>query len=371
MKYRKRIPKVLKPYVTKTELIKTVESSREAKKLDVKLVNAIEIATGSFTEETKRVLISQELFGVVEVEQAEETMRYNEAARLYIEQSKVSKRELDNRVYFFTELLPSLLKYVYEENPRTSDISSKHLNEIAKIIQVIPSRNHIDLKRVDSYEFISKALNGEYEKHPKLGIETVNKMIRRIHSFSLYGYKTGLFEMIGAVQTVKHQRSFRDERKALEPKEIEVLYDATEIQELKDFITLLRYSGMRIGELSKYKIKEIEGIECFDLREATSLKTMSSFRMIPRHPKIKSVEFTYTYEHLSRMVKKLIDQNLEETTKKTTYSLRHTFASELIRARVDSVIVSELLGHSHKTMTMNRYVKGYPISVLKEAIDRL
>jgi integrase len=264
-----------------------------------------------------------------------------------------------------------MLRYVFEDNPKTSDITSKHLNEISKILQVIPSRNHIDLKRVNTYELIEKSLNGEYEKYPKLNIETVNKMLRRIRSLSLYGYKTGLFEMIGAVQTLKNHRSFRDERKALEPEEIELISSATDIQEVKDFITLLRYSGMRIGELSKYVFKEIDGIECFDLREAKSLKTMSSFRVIPRHPKIKNIDFTYTYEHLSRMVKRLIDQNLDETDKKTTYSLRHTFASELIKSGVDSVLVSELMGHSHRTMTMNRYVKGYPIQMLKSAIDTL
>ena len=36
---------------------------------------------------------------------------------------------------------------------------------------------------------------------------------------------------------------------------------------------------------------EIDGIMCFDLREAESLKTMSSFRVIPKHPKIDIVEF--------------------------------------------------------------------------------
>lgn len=371
MKYRKRIPKVLKPYVEKLELVKTVETANEAKRLDAKLANATEIAKGSFTEETKKLMIEQELCGMIDTIKVEDSMRLNEAVSLYIEQSKVSKREYDNRVYFFTELFPNMIKYVYEDNPKTRDISSKHLNDIAKIIQVIPSRNHIDLKRVDTYELISKSLNGEYDKYPKLNVETVNKMIRRIRSLSLYGYRTGLFDMKGAIQTVKNHRSFRDERKALEPKEIELISSATDIQEVKDFITLLQYSGMRLGELNKYTMKEIDGIECFDLREAESLKTMSSFRVIPRHPKIENIDFTYTYEHLSRVVKRLIGKNLKEADKKTTYSLRHTFASELIKVGVDSVLVSELLGHSHKTMTMNRYVKGYPVQVLKEAIDKL
>ena len=270
MKYRKRIPKVLKAYVDKNEFVKTINSEDEAKKLDLKVANAVEIAKGSFTESTKKLLIEQELWGVTELQKVEESIRLNEAVELYIEQSKVSKREYKNRVYFFRELFPNILKYVFEDNPKTRDISSKHLNETAKILQIIPSRNHIDLKRVDTYKLIEKSLKGDYEQYPKLNVETVNKMIRRIRSLSLYGYKTGLFEMIGAVQTVKNQRSFRDERKALEAVEIEKVFDATDMQEVKDFITLLRYSGMRIGELYKYKINVIDGIECFDLREVSN-----------------------------------------------------------------------------------------------------
>lgn len=35
-------------------------------------------------------------------------------------------------------------------------------------------------------------------------------------------------------------------------------------------------------------MRVINDIECFDLREADSLKTMSSFRVIPKHLKINN-----------------------------------------------------------------------------------
>ena len=112
-------------------------------------------------------------------------------------------------------------------------------------------------------------------------------------------------------------------------------------------------------------------IECIDLREAKSLKTMSSFRIIPKHPKLKMKEFTYTLEHLSRKVKQLINENLDDSDKKTTYSLRHTFASELIKNEVSPEIVSELLGHKHIGMTLSRYAKGFSAKQLYEAIITL
>ncbi len=38
---------------------------------------------------------------------------------------------------------------------------------------------------------------------------------------------------------------------------------------------------------------------------------------------------------------------------------------------VEVSIVSELMGHSHKSMTLNRYTKGYPIDALYAEINKL
>ena len=76
-------------------------------------------------------------------------------------------------------------------------------------------------------------------------------------------------------------------------------------------------------------------------------------------------------EHLSRQVKRLINENLTDIEKKTSYSLRHTFASELIKRDVSSDIVSELLGHKHLGMTLSRYAKGFSVQQLYDAIIKL
>lgn len=371
MKYRRRMPRALMNYVDKKEIIKVVKSKEEAVSIDTKIENALKIAQSYFSDTTKRALIKEELGEYVTLKKEEKPFKYFEAVKLYLEQSRVSDREYKNRIYFFNELLPNLLKYVFENNPVTADITSSHLNKIASIIQKLPSRNHTNLKRVGTYELISKTMKGEYENYKKLHIDTVNKHIKRIRSLALYGFRTGQFNMTTAIATVKYQYSLREQRKALTYKEIEIIHGATDNQEIKDFIDLLRYTGMRIGELGKYKINIIDGIECLDLREAESLKTMSSFRVIPKHPKLKIVKFTYTLEHMSRQVKHLIDENLEDSDKKTTYSLRHTFASELIVRGVSSDIVSELLGHKHIGMTLSRYAKGFSVEQLYEAIVKL
>lgn len=359
------------PYVNRNEIVKTVHSESEAFIIKMKIDNALNIAKSSFSEITKRTMILEELEGFIELQEEVKEIQYLEAAKLYLEQSSVSKREEKNRDYFFNDLLPALLKYVYSENPEVSKITPKHLNKIASIIQKLPSRNHLDLKRISSYQLIQKTMKGEYDNYKKLHIDTANKMIKRIRSLALYGFRSGLFTMSTAIPTAKHQYSAREQRKALTLDEVEVISKASKIEELKSFIDILRYSGMRLGELLKYKIKMIDGIKCFDLRDADSLKTMSSFRIIPMHPKLKKLEFSYTPEHLARKVKQLINENLEDSEKKTTYSLRHTFASELIKNDVSSEIVSELLGHKHMGMTLSRYAKGFSTKQLYNAITTL
>jgi len=371
MKYRRRIPKALLEYVDKQEIKRVVSSKSEAVAIDTQVANALKIAKGDFTELTKRALIKEELGAYLELKVEEESLRYADAAKMYLDQSSVSPREYTNRLYFFNDMLPSLLEYVYRKNPILSEVTSLHLNEIAMILQRLPSRNHHDLKRITSLNIIRGTMQGAYDEHKKLHVDTVNKQIKRIRSLALYGFRTGLFSLTTAIQTVKHHYSAREQRKALTLEEVGILCHASKTHELRAFIKILYLTGMRVGEVGKFKMTVVNGIECFDLRDADSLKTRSSFRIIPRHPDIETVEFYYTLEHLARQVKLLINDNLNDTEKKTTYSLRHTFASELIVKNVRSDIVSELLGHKHLGMTLSRYAKGFSVEQLNEAILKL
>lgn len=130
---------------------------------------------------------------------------------------------------------------------------------------------------------------------------------------------------------------------------------------------------MRLSEAYKCSISSVDGILCFDLRHTTeALKNTNSYRLIPVHSAIQDPEQSLKAinslnpSYLSRQASKSLGGG-----KKTLYSLRHSFATVLASKGVQVGIVSELMGHSHKSITLNRYTKGYPIEVLYKEINKL
>lgn len=152
-------------------------------------------------------------------------------------------------------------------------------------------------------------------------------------------------------------------------------------------VTLALYTGIRIGELlalrwddfddhqstmkiskTTFMLKDDSGIWC---QVTDSPKTPSSNREIPISPKIKKLliqhrsqssspyiidnngnqmkvrHYQYTFES---MLKKL------SIPKKGFHALRHTFASRAIELGIDVKTLSELLGHSKTSITLDRYV---------------
>ena len=62
----------------------------------------------------------------------------------------------------------------------------------------------------------------------------------------------------------------------------------------------------------------------------------------------------------------------EDGKKKDFHSFRHTFVDTLKQNReVDPVMISELVGHAVKSMTMGRYGKRYNAGALLDAIKKV
>ena len=168
---------------------------------------------------------------------------------------------------------------------------------------------------------------------------------------------------------IKKTTSSRDERVALDVDIIRHTISTANTVRLADSFTLLYLTGLRPSEVSKCKLTTVEGVRCFDLTDKSlQLKSRASHRLIPVHYSIKDPE--QLLESFRSMSSQYMNRQFN-VPEGTLYSLRHSFATELVGNGTEPYIISELLGHSHQGMTLGRYVKGFPVKVLKEAVDKL
>jgi integrase len=374
MKYRRRVPKQLVGLLGRREITRTFQSEDDALELDLRINKAVKIMESELAAEMKQQLICDELEDYVKSSSQTKhmvAMKYDEASRLYLEQSNVSEEEMLNRRYFFEDLLPSMLKYlVGTDNPTLSDIQPFHINKMCLLVAKMPNRNTKGLKELETYNII-KAVDTGQSFGSVIHADTVNKQVKRIKAFANFGASSGLFSIPSNIVTKKTVVAPKDQRKALSLYEVKSLLQQAPSKDMYNFITLLYLTGLRASEIDKGDIVEIDGVRCFDLRNADKLKTLSSHRIVPLHPEIRVTDFDVTIKYLLKRTKKLMDEVLNDSNKKSAYSLRHSFATHLIEANVRPEVVSELLGHTHSTMTLSRYSKGFSIQTLSDAVQTL
>lgn len=185
--------------------------------------------------------------------------------------------------------------------------------------------------------------------------------------------------------TVKNSGNAINERDPFTKEEVKALLEASSgyNPSLRAIYYTLAYTGLRSAELWKASISydEDEAIWYLDLTsKQLKLKTKSSHRIVPLHSTLVALDIPYTLpqalrEYKQERAQKVFNITLKpqvtSSSKKVLYSFRHSFATGLKYAKVDPLIISELMGHSHRGMTLGRYASRYPLATLKEAIDRL
>ena len=372
IKFRKRTPKPLIPFIGKTEILKTFDTQKAKNEFEKRLNSATLIVKTLDDTDTISLILPVLLpdYSVVQTRLDSDGMRYDEAIKYFLEDSEVSSRVTKQKEFFYLDILPATFNHVLgEKNPALSSINSLEMREICNAITSMPNLVYKKYKYM-SIEDVLK-LKHIPMKH-KNSARYSNNQVKKIRSLSLYGRKTGLFELVDNIQTLRQKENPRDDREAVDAEDIKIVINEL-ANEYASVFKVLYLTGMRPSELFKATVHD--GV--FDLTKSKEdLKTIASYRIIPIHSSITKQDLANVNQLKRNKSMGSITSKINYKMKKlgiegTTYSLRHSFASHLIEQDADANVVSELMGHSHKTMTLSRYAKGYSLDTLKNTVEKL
>ncbi len=282
--------------------------------------------------------------------------------KLYRESLDVSPariRKIENLLAVLRVLLPHDLK----------QLNMSMLDTVKSNLKKLPKRN-IQMYREMSIEDLLKI---EIPEDNLQSPDTVNDHLKTLNDLLKFSYEREVIARPLSVATIKIKKVARELRLALDKKDI-VLLLSTDNEALEALYKISYYSGMRLSELYKCKISIIDNIKCFDLTDKElDMKTHGSYRLIPVHSAIEDDIENLLFNAISLKLgyATRYATNTLKNDRKSLYSLRHTFATELASSSVETGIIAELLGHTHSGMTLSRYVKGFSVNILKKSIDKL
>lgn len=234
---------------------------------------------------------------------------------------------------------------------------------------------------------------------------SVNKYLNRIGGFFLWCQRQGYADRNPTQGlSIKRTENAYEER---------ATYDKGDLQRLVDslvsvphsnperfWIPLIGiYTGLRQNEICQLLVEDIveeDGVICFDIngKGDKRLKTLASKRLVPLHPLLIDLGFLDYKRELAAKKEVRLWPNLVHTRdgyirvfvnwyyrhnrryitkdpKKTFHSLRHSFADCLKQKVVNETMISELMGHTNKSMTTGRYGKRFQPRLLLAVIQQV
>ena len=250
-------------------------------------------------------------------------------------------------------------------------------------------------------------------------ITTINKHLGYLSSFMMWCVNNGYCDMNPFIgMKIKQKKSARDERDRYSEKELKVIFSKQNYLHYTNVETgryanywvplIAVFTGMRVNEIASLYLDNVRQIGgnhrgkrwCIDVLEEPKrpdkrLKNLSSRRIVPLHNILLELGFL-DYLNLIKKVP-VGENNLERTRvfeeltyqdgtyarsisrfwnyrylpllglKKTTltlHSLRHTLIDNLKQIGVEPHFISELVGHSQGSITLDRYGKNYNPDIL-------
>ncbi|QTA38932.1 tyrosine-type recombinase/integrase [Thermosipho ferrireducens] len=260
------------------------------------------------------------------------------------------------------QLFKDYLEHVRRVSENTLKAYIKDVKKFFNFIQKAPS----EIIRQDVENFIKALSRGEL-----LGIRpresTISRYMSSLSTFFSYLELAGIIKF-NPMERIRHPRVRRKIPDFLSEEEVQnILKSFDEEKELKKktAISLLYYAGLRIGELCNLRLTDISLSPPFLRVEMGKGK---KDRLVPLPEKIIPLIEKYLnnynptfflFENNSGHIHpSTIFRWLKSATKKAEikkdvhpHTLRHSYATHLIRKGVSVKVVQELLGHSNLSTT--------------------
>jgi integrase len=238
-----------------------------------------------------------------------------------------------------------------------------------------------------------------------MSITTVNGHLSFASTLLKWGVKRGFIDKNYAEGLVY--------RTKVKPSDERNIYDTADLLKIIHYIATIKHnvhterywvpliamlSGLRLNEicqLHKQDIYEIDGVYCFDINNNASkkrLKSLSSARKIPIHPilielgligYVKKIKVEHIWPQLKydktngygylfqKWFQRTNRSKITTNPKKTFHSFRHSFTDNLKQKEINGQLISEIVGHSTDSITMNRYGKSYNLRIMLDAMNQL
>ncbi|HNQ61577.1 MAG TPA: site-specific integrase [Bacteroidia bacterium] len=212
---------------------------------------------------------------------------------------------------------------------------------------------------------------------------------------------TGQNQMINAIkffyeQLLKRPREMYDLPRAQKPKQLPTVFSEKEVLSIikatgnlkhKTILCLAYASGLRISEISKMKIRDIDSDRMvINIRQSKGKQdriVMLSERLLlllrtyflEYKPKVWLFEGQTGGQYSIRSISKVMEQCKRKARvykKGGIHALRHSFATHLLESGTDIMFIKELLGHQSLQTTMTYvHVSKKNISKIQSPFDKL
>lgn len=304
-----------------------------------------------------------------------------------------------------------------------NDITRKDLTVYRDRLQNLPSKSlaktNKQYKKAKSLIDIITTNRKHNYTQTTISEGTIGKYIRIVKNFFKYLNDNDYIEkdVADGLKSKKYTSDINtDERLPFSNEDLEIIFSSpfytTKLENNinkkieKVFAPIIAiYSGMRLNEISSLYVKDIKyekGIYYFDINNDSdkTVKNKTSIRKIPIHKKIIEAGFIDYIDKLPKDKPLRVWENLtkkisnKETGKgtyssnisnwfgnlkrelgfnkhKVFHSTRHTAINNLKQQKIGETDIAEIAGHSHNSITLDRYSAEYDIEEKQTTVNMI